>query len=287
MIKKSAAPSKESNDGENIANKNMDNIEEKTKEKIDENNQTIKIANKTLNDQHFMVDKPTLKLIADSAELEEHDSILEIGFGKGALTALLAKKCKVIAVDIDPRFNFDDVNVTVVHDNILNCIDSLEFNKVAANIPYSISEPLLWKLLDKYCTRMVITFGINFAEIITNKDSKLGILTNAVYDTTLLKILPKKYFLPEPRTDSAIVLFKPKSDLTKIEEITAELVRQDDKKIKNALESIFMETHTKKQIKTILDAWGHKQCTERNIRMMSNEDFLLLLELIETKLMKN
>lgn len=230
-------------------------------------------------DQHFMVNKTALKTIVLNAQLKSEDVVLEIGFGKGALTEQLSKKCFVIAVDIDPGFDFVHDKVKVVHGNILELIDDLKFNKIVSNIPYSISEPLLWKTLGRVeIERMVLTYGINFAELITNKDNKLGIIANSFYDVKIIKILPKKYFVPEPRTDSAIVVFKKKQKQTEIEKIIAELVLQRDKKIKNALEKVFIGKYTKKELKKKLESIENIKILENNIIRLSNEEFLELIK---------
>ncbi|MEM4259926.1 MAG: rRNA adenine N-6-methyltransferase family protein [Candidatus Woesearchaeota archaeon] len=239
-------------------------------------------------DQHFMINKTAIKTLVINAQLKNNDVVLEIGFGKGNLTELLAKKCFVIAVDIDTSFNFVNNNVKVIHGNILNLIDGLKFNKIVSNIPYSISEPLLWKTLGRdEIERMVLTYGINFAKIITNKDNKLGIIANCFYETKIIKILSKRYFVPEPRTDSAIVVFKKKQKFNELEKIIVELVKQKDKKIKNAFEKIFIGKLTKKEVKRKLKNIKNKKIIENNIMRLSNEKFLTLIEFLKQIILKN
>ncbi len=93
-----------------------------------------------------MIDKKLIEFIVDSADLKKTDVVLEIGYGKGALTKSLVKKCKVVAVDIEENdLDFIDYKLTIVHSNILDNFEELNkkyhFNKIVSNIPYNISEP--------------------------------------------------------------------------------------------------------------------------------------------------
>ena len=65
--------------------------------------------------------------------------------------------------------------------------EKYRFNKVVANIPYNISEPLM-KILFKYTEldSVVLTMGKNFADIITQTENRLGIISNHLY--LLLKL---------------------------------------------------------------------------------------------------
>ena len=122
--------------------------------------------------QHYMIDAVLIRFIVNSAELEKDDVVLEIGYGKGALTKELAKKCRVIAIDIENNV-FDAKNVTFVEGNILTMFNSLyekySFNKIVANIPYNISEPLMKLIFKKHqeLDLIVLTIGQNFANLST------------------------------------------------------------------------------------------------------------------------
>ena len=104
-------------------------------------------------DQHFLRHEETLKLICDSAQIQEGESIVEIGGGDGALTDYLAQGNNLVTViEKDPYYakvlrekyaNFP--NVTVVEG------DALDFNfngydRIVANLPFTITEPLFINL---------------------------------------------------------------------------------------------------------------------------------------------
>lgn len=111
--------------------------------------------------QNFLTSPAVAQRIVDSAELCPDDTVLEIGPGKGVLTALMAGQCrKVWAVEIDIRLaeNLDVVyrqneKIRIINQDILQfdlsgiVKDSDGSFKVVANLPYNITVPILEKLL--------------------------------------------------------------------------------------------------------------------------------------------
>jgi 16S rRNA A1518/A1519 N6-dimethyltransferase RsmA/KsgA/DIM1 with predicted DNA glycosylase/AP lyase activity len=228
--------------------------------------------------QHYMIDGSLIEFIVSCADLDKDDIVLEIGYGKGALTKSLAKKCKVIAIDIEEH-KLDIKNVTFVHGNILELFDDLfekhRFNKVVANIPYNISEPLM-KILFKYpeLDSVVLTMGKNFVDILMQTDNRLGSLANHLFDIELLKVVKPRSFSPPPRVDSAAIKLEPKID--SISKLYAQLVVLEDKKLKNALESILTDK-TKRQVKELTAS----PLFEKKLYELSNKEFLELDELLK------
>ena len=110
--------------------------------------------------QHFLVDPQAVIKIVDSAEIAEHDTVLEVGPGLGTLTLHLAQRAKrVIAVEIDERMlaPLDEIledhdNVHVVHGDILEQdIATLVGGGpyvVVANLPYYITSAVLRHLFE-------------------------------------------------------------------------------------------------------------------------------------------
>jgi 16S rRNA (adenine1518-N6/adenine1519-N6)-dimethyltransferase len=202
--------------------------------------------------QHYMIDRSLIDFIVNSAELEKDDVVLEIGYGKGFLTRPLSKKCQIIAIDIE-EIKIDVKNVVFIHGNILDLFDELyekyRFNKIVANIPYNISEPLM-KLLFKHLEieSVVLTLGKSFADILMKTDNRIGALSSTLYDVDLLRVVKPKSFSPHPRVDSAVIKLEPKTDA--LSKLYSQLVLLDDKKLKNAMESI-LKDKTKRQVKEL------------------------------------
>ncbi len=117
--------------------------------------------NKTLG-QNFLLDPAALDAICDVARLEASDAVLEIGPGLGALTVrLLARAGRVTAIEKDAKFaGFVAKKLRregfrlVTGDALEVSWESLELPatgaKVVANLPYSISKPVLRRLLEEW-----------------------------------------------------------------------------------------------------------------------------------------
>jgi 16S rRNA (adenine1518-N6/adenine1519-N6)-dimethyltransferase len=113
--------------------------------------------------QHFLINQHAAERIAQAMELGPDDCILEIGPGKGSLTAFLLKAKHVAIVEIDPemvallRARFGNVpNIHLIQSDILKFDFSLlvELNrggnpfKVVGNLPYNLTSPILRRLSD-------------------------------------------------------------------------------------------------------------------------------------------
>ena len=231
--------------------------------------------------QHYMIDPDLIKFIVNNAELEKDDIVLEIGYGKGSLTKELLKKCKVIAVDTEEyKFDVKDAkNVIFINDNILQIFNELyekyTFNKIVANIPYNISEPLMRLIFKKHkeLELVVLTIGQHFADLLTRNDNRIGIIASHMYDIDLLKTVKPRSFSPPPRVDSEVILLEPKSDA--LSDMYVKLIMLDDRKLKNAFEKIFFEK-TKRQVKELTK----HPLFDKKLYELSNKEFMELDELL-------
>ncbi len=226
--------------------------------------------------QHYLIDKAFAQFIVDHGELTADDIVLEIGYGQGALTKLLEKKCAVIAIDIaDNRWKSN--RVTFYTGNILEEFDVLSkkhhCNKIISNIPYAISEPLLRKLFKSDFDLAILLIGKNFAELLAGGNNRIGILAQSFYDIEILRTVPKKSFHPQPRVDSAIVRIEPKplDMLSQKAVIYKKLVLLDEKKLINAFEKIFVHK-TKKEIAALCK----KEFYTKKLFQLTNEEFVEL-----------
>jgi len=203
--------------------------------------------------QNFTVDLDIMQRLMSHASLTKDDVVLEVGAGFGFLTQLLSSKCKkVVAVEVDPplvsflRKQLQSLqNVELIEGDILK-VSLPFFNKVVSAPPYSISSPLLFRLLERNFDSAVLIFQKEFAERLAasvgTKD--YGRLTVTIYyraDVELLDYVPRTMFYPPPDVDSLIVRLKPRAPPFHVENeaIFFELVRtlftQRNKKVRNAL----------------------------------------------------
>jgi 16S rRNA (adenine1518-N6/adenine1519-N6)-dimethyltransferase len=175
-------------------------------------------------DQYFIIDPGILRVEISLAELDEDDTVLEIGAGNGLLTGMIAEKAGVvIAVEKDPRLvghlgKSLPENVEVVHADALE-MEFPPFDKAMGNLPYSISTPLLFKLLDHDFQIGVLGFQYEFARRMvaqpgTGEYSRLSVMTLLRTRRAFMSIkIPRTSFRPIPQVDSAIVKIVPEAGM--------------------------------------------------------------------------
>ena len=182
--------------------------------------------------QNFLVNPEVTNIILEAGELTDRDTVIEIGAGLGCLTDTLAKYAKrVIAIEVDPllykalvsQFS-ENSRVELLNADVLKLdINSLLENvdgtrsvpttfKVLANLPYSITTPILWKVLGhhKQIHSCVLMMQKEVAErIVAGPGGKTyGALTIGVAyyaEATLIATLSPENFYPTPRVDSALL----------------------------------------------------------------------------------
>ncbi len=172
-----------------------------------------------------MIDKNIIKKIVSLAQIQKNETVLEIGAGKGFLTKELAKKArKVIAIEIDPKMKqylkMDKVDIVI--GNALDILThssrkNIHFDKIISNIPYSISEALINKLIFTKFKLAILTVPKRFAYILKTKQnsekfSKLSILAQTFYDIEILFDVPKEAFEPKPKVNSVVISLRPKRE---------------------------------------------------------------------------
>jgi 16S rRNA (adenine1518-N6/adenine1519-N6)-dimethyltransferase len=189
--------------------------------------------------QHFLKNPLILKKIVRTIRPQKSDLIIEIGPGKGALTLpLVAKAGQVIAIEKDSSLaaflqKKDLPNLTVLEEDILKVDfkklykkDTCDKVKLVGNLPYSISSPLLFKILDEkeLFSECVFLFQKEFAERICaqpgiKKYAPLSILFQIHFSTKLHFFVPPDSFSPRPRVESALIsLRKREKPLFQLEE---------------------------------------------------------------------
>ena len=169
-------------------------------------------------DQHFLIDKPALYRIVEYGKLSVSDTVLEIGAGYGNLTEKLAGKAgRVIAIEADPELAaslYGLKNVEVIVGDALK-VDFPEFNKAISNLPYSISSPVTFKLLNSRFEFGILMYQYDFAKRMVavpgGKDyGRLSITVQHYADVEILEVLPPTSFSPAPEVKSAIVKLVPR-----------------------------------------------------------------------------
>lgn len=177
--------------------------------------------------QNFLIDPNIVRKIVALADVSASDHALEIGPGRGILTEVLCKTAgHVTAVEIDPRLHeylaerqAECPNLTLVLDDALVYpVENLPVGTiVVANLPYYISTPLLFRLLDQRdrFPRLVLMLQNEVADRLVAKPgcSDYGILSvMAQYAADITKAfrVSAQCFRPRPEVGSAVVLLRTK-----------------------------------------------------------------------------
>lgn len=169
--------------------------------------------------QHWLNDTASLNAVAETANIEAGDTVLEIGPGLGSLTKILLQKAgKVIAVELDDilaaklQIDFPTDKLTVVKKDILT-FDLTELPigyKVVANIPYYLTSHLLRILNESSNPPSIISLLVQkeVAQRVCAAPGQMSMLSVSVQfycETSLGIIIPAKLFTPPPKVDSQIL----------------------------------------------------------------------------------
>ena len=177
--------------------------------------------------QHFLKSKSDARKIVDALSLTEEDTVLEIGPGLGILSELLLETARnVIAVEIDAKLyglladRFDHFpNFHLICEDVLK-IDLSKLQeqykakklKVIGNLPYAVTTPILFFLLQhkSQIESILVTLQREVAQrIMASPGGKeYGALTIAIQYHSLperMLDLPASAFYPKPKVDSTVL----------------------------------------------------------------------------------
>ena len=179
--------------------------------------------------QNFIEDEALLEQLADFSLVTKEDCVLEIGPGFGTLTKPLARRARqVVSLEIDPTL-FPILNVALEHvDNAhvvqgdvmktdLHALAEASFGegcslRVAANLPYYITSPVIMRLLELKLPIQAITVMVQkeaaqriCAEVGTRQSLALTVAVNYYAKAQLLFNVSSGSFMPAPKVDSAVI----------------------------------------------------------------------------------
>lgn len=198
--------------------------------------------------QNFLVEPSVVEKIARHAVISDHTITFEIGPGIGALTQYLCEYSKqVVAFEIDERLPdvlkdtlYEYGNVEVVLEDFLKIdlskwVNQYEQNQydivVAANLPYYITTPILFKIFEANTNIKAITVMMQkevadrFRAVVNTKDyNALSVITQYLCNVKLVMQVPKLVFMPKPQVDSSVLQFTMKKDRT-VNEAFFEMVK--------------------------------------------------------------
>jgi 16S rRNA (adenine1518-N6/adenine1519-N6)-dimethyltransferase len=193
--------------------------------------------------QHFLTDASVIDAIVAAIDPKAGDALVEIGPGLGAMTGPLVARCKrlsVIELDRDlaarlrqqPELDVIEADVLRVDFRALAARRGAPL-RVVGNLPYNISTPILFHLLEAV-DHVVDQHFMLQKEVVermaagpgTKAYGRLSVMLQWRYDIeTVLDVAPES-FEPPPRVDSAVVRMQPLPEAAPIDPaLLGELVR--------------------------------------------------------------
>lgn len=175
--------------------------------------------------QNFLIDRRVLERIIEGSEITKEDTVLEIGPGIGTLTqALCGAAGRVIAVEIDKDMlpllsenladydNYEIINEDILKVDLASLLGDGAKVKVAANLPYYITTPIIMQLLENKLPIASITVMVQ-KEVADRMQARpggkdYGALTLAVQyysEAEIIANVPPNCFIPRPGVDSAVI----------------------------------------------------------------------------------
>ena len=179
-------------------------------------------------DQHFLTDPDAVRKIAQFSDIKDK-TVLEIGPGKGVLTnELLERGAKVIAIEIDQRMveilrsrfrnEIDTGRLVLINEDAVRC-EYPHFDIVVANLPYSASSKITFRLLEHGFKEAILMYQKEFAVRMmalpgTSDCGRLSVMVQTYAKVMPLLNLPPGAFSPPPAVDSMVLRITMKDELT-------------------------------------------------------------------------
>jgi len=225
--------------------------------------------------QNFLHDQGVIYNIISSIQAKPDEHWVEIGPGLGALTEPLLKqgiRLDVVELDRDLvvllKEKFSQYDKLQIHS-----ADALRFDfselltssgeaserreklRVIGNLPYNISTPLMFHLLDSAESIEDMHFMLQ-KEVVdricatpgSKKYGRLSVMMQYYCDTELLFDVPPESFTPAPKVTSAIIRLTPHrqppvqvNDVVKLNRVVTEAFSQRRKTLRNSLKKLIAE----------------------------------------------
>lgn len=214
--------------------------------------------------QHFLHDRNVIERILRAIAPQPGDYLLEIGPGQGALTYPLLQRCnRLTAIELDRDLipilearardigELEVINADILEFELANLASREKF-RLVGNLPYNISTPLMFHLLESAALIKDMHFMVQkeVAQRIVagsgdNNYGRLSVMLQFHCQCEYLFEVAPTCFRPPPKVDSAVIrlipLQKPAAeidDYSKFAQVVQSAFNQRRKTISNSLKSI-------------------------------------------------
>ena len=222
--------------------------------------------------QNFLHDQAIIQQIIDVIDPQKGDRIIEIGPGQGALTELLLDELghiEVIELDRDlvpllernmsPHGQIQIYNEDVLKFDFSKLSTAANSLRIVGNLPYNISTPLLFHLMDYLPTIIDMHFMLQkevVERIVAQPNSKhygrLSVMMQYYCEVEYLFTVGPEAFSPPPKVNSAIIRMAPHQsahikvkDEKSLSTVVRQCFAQRRKTLRNNLKGILTEEEIK------------------------------------------
>jgi len=222
--------------------------------------------------QHFLKSEKIAENIVAAANLSKHDSVLEIGTGRGILLPFLCKSAKkVTSFETDKKLHHDaKIHYTASNLNLKlgDGFKSKEnFTVFVSNLPYSKSRDAIEWLIQQKFSRAVIMVQKEFAEKLEKKSKErkaISILAQYAFDIKPVIKVSKTNFIPQPKVDSVVLKLKSKKVVSK------ELIKTVNK----------LFSYRRKTIQNILKQFGKDSDSTKRLDELDGDEIIKIAKQI-------
>lgn len=170
--------------------------------------------------QNFLIDGRVADRHIAYAGIEEGDRVLEVGPGLGILTErVLDRPCRLTCIELDDILaeyisqTYAD-RLTLIHGDAVK-VPFPEFDVFVSNLPYSVSTPIIFKLLEHGFRTAVVMVQKEFADrmvadVGSPEYSRLTVNLFYRAECEIMETVPASRFNPRPKVDSALVRIIPR-----------------------------------------------------------------------------
>ncbi len=221
--------------------------------------------------QHFTVDTVLIADAIKTANIQPHDTVFDIGAGKGSLTIHLARCCKeVVAIENDRqlleilRSRFARYHhIKIIGADFRNYKIPDKHFKVVSNIPYRITanilNSLMFEKVDFFLGGSIIMQKEAAQKFFSKKMSNpYMVFYHTFFDFQLICEIGPKSFLPPPGVRSALLKIQRKQSIVPTAQKTSyiyfllKMLQKPEVSVKTALKSIFR----KRQMNALITKYG-------------------------------
>ncbi len=218
--------------------------------------------------QNFLHDQGVIQRIVHAIAAEDDDHIVEIGPGRGALTLPILPLCRRLdIIELDRDLVAWWQNQTLQGNLQIHAADALKFDftnllegaddrlKLIGNLPYNISSPLIFHLLEFHHYIDDMTFMLQkevahrmAAEPGSKAYGRLSVMVQYHCDVEIMFDVGPESFDPPPKVDSSIIRLQPRLpslsaiDVEHLSALVSQAFSQRRKTLRNTLKPMATES---------------------------------------------